>query len=96
MRLLVCGGRDFRDFVLLVKTLEPLRHQIEVLIHGAARGADSMAAEWAERRKVPTLAFHPDWDRFGKSAGIRRNADMLIEFSAWSPYTTAPFILRGS
>lgn len=50
-----------------------------VIIHGAAPGADSVAARWAERHDVPALAFPAKWKKHGKSAGPLRNAKMLAE-----------------
>jgi hypothetical protein len=58
--------------------LAQLRGQgMSLLIHGGARGADSLAGEWAEWNGVPVNIYWADWDRFGKSAGIIRNQLML-------------------
>jgi hypothetical protein len=35
---------------------------IELLIHGAARGADSIAAQWAARRGIPLDPHPAAWD----------------------------------
>lgn len=79
--ILVCGGRDYADRAFLCQYLDELRAErpIKQLIHGAARGADSLAAQWAKSRGVPTRAFPADWNRYGKSAGFRRNERMLQE-----------------
>lgn len=50
---------------------------IDLLIHGAARGADSLADAWALRRGVSRRAFPADWARFGRAAGGLRNTQML-------------------
>jgi len=48
-----------------------------ILIHGGdGRGADRLAASWAERRKVPQIAFGLD-SRLGQRAGFKRNEQML-------------------
>lgn len=80
-RLLVCGGRGFSDTTRVdqVLTKYSLRFGISVLIHGAARGADSLAAEWAKLNGVPTEAYPANWDKYGKSAGYKRNTQMLVE-----------------
>ena len=49
------------------------------VISGAARGADRMAAEWAASNDVPCDEYAAEWDRYGKSAGYRRNERMLNE-----------------
>lgn len=48
-----------------------------VLVHGGdGKGADRLAASWAERRKVPQIAFGLD-SRLGARAGFKRNEQML-------------------
>lgn len=44
-----------------------------------ARGADLLAFQYAQIRKIPTLPFHADWKRYGKAAGFQRNKQMLDE-----------------
>lgn len=81
-RVLVCGGRDFVDAKRVWSVLDhylTLGDDFKCLIHGAARGADSLAGEWAIARSVPVLAFPADWTTHGNSAGPIRNAQMLRE-----------------
>jgi hypothetical protein len=49
------------------------------LIHGAARGADMLAAGWGFKNNIPCMAYPANWERYGKSAGPRRNIQMLVE-----------------
>lgn len=81
MRVLVCGGRDLSDRGALFATLAAMHAAVPfaVLIHGAAKGADALAGEWAESAGVPVEAYPADWKRFRGSAGPRRNARMLAE-----------------
>ena len=61
------------------ETLDKVREQTGdlVLVHGGdSRGVDRLAASWAERRKVPQVAFRLDL-RLGQRAGFRRNEQML-------------------
>lgn len=60
-------------------TLDKVRDRVAdmVLVHGGdGKGADRLAASWAERRKVPQVAFGLD-NRLGARAGFRRNEQML-------------------
>src|SRR5690348_8049554 len=79
MRVLVCGGRDFTDQVLLEAMLDRLHHArvFTVLIEGDARGADRMAGAWAEARGIAQEVFKADWDGLGAKAGPIRNQQML-------------------
>lgn len=79
MRLLVTGGRDFDDRASVFDALDELHaeHKITLVVHGATRGADSLAEEWGKLRDVPTMPCPADWDRYGKAAGAIRNRLML-------------------
>ena len=81
MRVLVCGGRDFAGvgaLHIVMNAIHALR-PVTLLIHGAARGADSAAANWARHQGIETAAFPADWDTHGKRAGYVRNRQMLVE-----------------
>jgi hypothetical protein len=60
MRVLVCGGRDFDDVGLMISALDRLHTEksFTVVIHGNARGADTMADAWARCRGVPREPYH--------------------------------------
>lgn len=81
-RLLACGGRDYHDAATVNRTLDRVLAErgIAVLIHGAARGADTLAAEWAASRGVPVEVYPARWETDGrKRAGPLRNQRMLDE-----------------
>lgn len=92
IRVLVCGGRDYSDKERVCQVLDDFctnRSLWDVgpdgnalptgltIIHGAARGADRLADYWAVNSWVPVEEYKPDWDTYGKAAGILRNIDML-------------------
>ena len=77
MNLLVCGGRDYSDALSLHEYLDSLELTDVVLICGLARGADSLAKEWAEENGYPVKEYPALWDVYGKSAGYVRNKLML-------------------
>jgi YspA, cpYpsA-related SLOG family len=83
MKVLVTGGRDFADAALLAAALDSIHAEqsISLLIHGDPRGADRLAAAWADVRQIPLLAFPADWNAHGRAAGFIRNARMLAEAS---------------
>jgi hypothetical protein len=74
------GGVDFNDHRAAWDRLDEVRarHPDMVLLHGGSpKGADRIAACWADNRKVPQIAFKPDWTRYGKAAPFKRNDQML-------------------
>jgi hypothetical protein len=81
MRILVCGGRDFDDYAMVCAALNAAhkKHFVQFIIHGAARGADSLADRWAAENGIHVRAFPANWKQDGKSAGPLRNQRMLDE-----------------
>lgn len=81
MRVLVYGGRDYAGREALFAELDRIdkANRIEVVVHGAARGADTLGGEWATLRDRVTVAFPARWDVHGKSAGPLRNQQMIDE-----------------
>ncbi len=77
MRLLVCGGRTYDDAKAVYRSLDTLNP--DVVIHGGANGADTLADNWAEDNGKEIEVFEADWDRHGRAAGPIRNQAMLDE-----------------
>ena len=79
--VIIAGSRDFSDYELLTIVCdhmlsEKIKTNNIVIISGGARGADSLGERYAKERGFE-LEIHPaDWDRYGKSAGYRRNKEM--------------------
>lgn len=77
-RVVVTGSRDWTDVAAVVWALSG--YEPQVLIHGAARGLDSIAADVALLLGVPVIEAMPaDWVTHGKAAGTIRNQRMLDE-----------------
>jgi hypothetical protein len=79
--VLVCGSRDWMDADAIYDRLDALdatrEGTLPTIIHGAARGADSIAAAAAESLGYPAQSYPADWKTHGKRAGILRNLEML-------------------
>ena len=60
MRVLVCGGRGTTPTVKHSQRFWPTcaRRGIAYVIAGGARGADTLAAEWADEHDVFLLGLH--------------------------------------
>jgi hypothetical protein len=77
------GGLEFNDHHLIWDALDKVhgKHPDMVLLHGGSpKGAERIAARSADHRKVPQIAFKPDWTRHAKAAPFKRN-DQLLECS---------------
>ncbi len=79
--LLVCGGRGYNDRERVWQVLDRTAKRVEILAvrHGAAKGADALAGEWARDRGYVEQPRPADWSTHGRSAGPKRNASMLDE-----------------
>lgn len=79
-KVAVTGGLDFNDHRLIWTKLDQVhaKHPSMVLLHGGSpKGAERIAARWADHRNVPQIAFKPDWVGHGKAAPFKRNDKML-------------------
>jgi hypothetical protein len=78
-RILVTGGRDNYDWLTIERAIFDHCKQGDVIVHGAASGADSIASQLV--RYNPDFfdedPFPADWDTHGKAAGGIRNQAML-------------------
>lgn len=77
MKYIVAGGRDFNNYHVLTKILDIfINPEEDVIISGGAQGADELGARYAAEYGVPLQIFPAYWDKYGKSAGFIRNAEM--------------------
>ena len=79
-KIALTGGLDFNDHLLVWDRLDKVhaKHPDMVLLHGgSSKGAELIAAKWATTRKVPQIAFKPDWTSHAKAAPFKRNDAML-------------------
>lgn len=79
MRVLVCGGRDYRNYETVY---EWIRDQVDfggcvTVIHGGCSGADNVADYVAGELGLDIEVYPADWKRHGKAAGPIRNQQML-------------------
>jgi hypothetical protein len=77
MKILVCGGRDFADEGMVRAVLGRLLRPGDVVVHGAARGADSLAGKVAHEMGNEVRAYPANWRAHGRAGGAIRNAEML-------------------
>lgn len=83
MKVLICGGRAYWRRDLIRRALQTLKPSL--VIHGGAgsrigavvQGADLIAGAEAFKLGIEVVVVNADWDRYGKSAGPRRNQAML-------------------
>ena len=83
MRVMISGSRDYANLEKVFAVLNAVHQEspITLLIHGDAKGADSLADSWAIEHKVerdPHPAnWYPDGKTLDRCAGVKRNSDMV-------------------
>jgi predicted Rossmann-fold nucleotide-binding protein len=90
MRVIVCGGRNFRSPAHVFRALDDLhaKHGFTALMQGGATGADQFAREWAETKpEIKRYVCKAQWDTYGRAAGPMRNSRML----EWKPDLVVAF-----
>lgn len=77
MRVLFCGGRDFKDGKAVADAFDAVSPTL--VITGGALGADRLADKNAEARGIARIIFPANWNGDGLAAGPIRNQRMLDE-----------------
>jgi len=77
----IVGTRTFDNYVLLKTVLFQNINipSVEYIVSGGANGADTLAEQFATENDIKTIIFRPDWNKHGKSAGFKRNIDIINE-----------------
>lgn len=76
MRTIIAGPRDCEDYELLCVAVQLSEFDISEVVSGHARGVDSMGERWAREHGVPIKVFPAEWNKYGNTAGPKRNLQM--------------------
>lgn len=76
MRTIIAGSRNITDMKHLLTALSVCGWVPTVVISGTAQGADQLGEKWASNSDIPCERYPADWDKYGKSAGYKRNEQM--------------------
>lgn len=79
-KIVICGSRYWDNATVIEQALTNIpqkqTHKITI-IHGDCYGADKMAGEISRELGYKVIEVPAEWNRYGKSAGPRRNERML-------------------
>lgn len=77
-KVIIAGGRGFNNYEYLkAKVSSLLQNKNDVtIISGCARGADALGAKYAKENNIELIKIPANWNKYGKSAGYRRNVEM--------------------
>ncbi|MDO1451324.1 DUF2493 domain-containing protein [Rhodocytophaga aerolata] len=75
MKTAVIGSRNFTNYEIVEETLDG--YDLPLIISGGAKGADTLAEQYAKEKGIPTLIFKPDYEKYGKRAPRLRNKEII-------------------
>ena len=89
-RVIIAGSRSIADARIVAEILEndlrkgSIDPERDEIVHGGAKGVDSLAEDWALAAGFSVKKFPAEWAKYGKRAGFLRNFDMA-EYAASVP-----------
>lgn len=91
MKVVVCGGRDFRSPAYVWRWLDRLHAEYgftDLMQGGCPTGVDKFAREWAcTKSEIKRWVCKAEWTKYGGAAGPKRNARMI----EWKPKMVIAF-----
>lgn len=79
IKVAIVGSRNFNNLNLVEEYVNNLPES-SVVVSGGAIGVDTAAVDAAKKRGLKTVVFLPQWEKYGKIAGILRNT-RIVDFS---------------
>lgn len=79
IRVAVVGSRSFNDATLMIRKLDHLLSNTSkqvTIISGGARGADTLAEDYADAKGIGKIIIEANWDKLNNAAGQMRNRTM--------------------
>lgn len=76
-RVWVGGTRAFNNYWLAYTYLNDILAETSIILSGGARGADELGEMYGRLNGHPVEVYPANWDKYGKAAGMRRNAEVV-------------------
>ena len=80
-RIVVAGSRTFEDYeiakVFILEVLQSFGEENTfIFLSGKCKGADALGERYAKEQGYEIEAYPADWEKYGRGAGPKRNAEM--------------------
>lgn len=77
----VIGSRGYTNYEDMCRymndTIAANSWEVIKIVSGGAKGADSLARRYAKEHNIELVEYIPDWDTYGKRAGMIRNETII-------------------
>ena len=79
MKVAIIGSRNYPELMKVREFVRALPDNT-IVISGGAKGVDETAEEEAKKLGLEVISITPEWDKWGKYAGLKRN-DMIVSMA---------------
>ena len=81
MKIAIVGSRNFKDYNTFKKIIDNIISKFENVefVSGGAKGADEFAYKYAKENSIPIKIYFPNWEKYEKAAGYKRNKQIWQE-----------------
>lgn len=73
MKLLIAGSRSITD----IDISQYIPTDTSLIISGGANGVDTLAEEYADKKRISKLILRPRYDLYRRAAPLKRNDEMV-------------------
>lgn len=75
----IIGSRTINDKSFVYSKLDKifLGRKPDLVVSGGAKGPDTLGVLWARDNQVEVKEFIPDWEKYGRGAGFKRNSQIV-------------------
>jgi hypothetical protein len=78
MKVIITGSREIEAInVDEAINASGFKDSVKEVVSGGAGGANRAGEEWAALSRIPVKVFPADWGRFGRTADLKRNEQMV-------------------
>lgn len=82
MRTIIAGSRSITSYKDIEDAIYFSNIKPTVIISGGAKGVDSLGEDFAFKNDLKLEVYPAQWDKYGRSAGYKRNALMATKADA--------------
>ncbi|MBP1576666.1 MAG: DUF2493 domain-containing protein [Oscillospiraceae bacterium] len=81
-RIVVAGSRDYENYEEVKTYIEACIRELQkkntlIFLSGGCRGVDMLGERYAKENGFPIERYPANWKKYGKSAGPKRNLQMV-------------------
>ncbi len=83
MKLIIAGSRTITNYSIVYDAVisrfygdSIFDHNITEIVSGGANGIDQLGERFAMNEHIPYKVFPAEWEKYNKSAGVKRNLQM--------------------